>query len=76
MQSTPEAFDESRLVITILTIWELQKRDARVIKIRVLRNVFSKQFCFAEDKRSWPLNRGGIADLSLLRTLLTIRQKF
>ena len=29
----------------------------------------------AEDKTSGPLNRGGIADLPLLRTLLAIRQK-
>ena len=29
----------------------------------------------AEDKTSGPLNRGGIADLPLLRTLLGIRQK-
>ena len=29
----------------------------------------------AEDNTSGPLNRGGIADLSLLRTLLAIRQK-
>ena len=29
----------------------------------------------AEDNTSRPLNRGGIADLSLLRTLLAIRQK-
>ena len=42
IQSQPELFDESRLVITILNIWELQKRDARVIKIRVLGKVFSK----------------------------------
>ena len=29
----------------------------------------------AEDSNSSPLNRGGIADLPLLRTLLAIRQK-
>ena len=29
----------------------------------------------AEDNTSGPLNRGGIADLPLLRTLITIRQK-
>ena len=29
----------------------------------------------AEDKTSRPFNRGGIADLPLLRTLLAIRQK-
>ena len=30
----------------------------------------------AEDNTSGPLNRGGIADLPLLRTLLAIHQKF
>ena len=30
----------------------------------------------AEDNTSGPLNRGGIADLPLLKMLLTIRQKF
>ena len=30
----------------------------------------------AEDNTSGPLNRGGIADLPLLRTPLAIRQKF
>ena len=29
----------------------------------------------AEDNTSWPLNRGGIADLPLLGTLLAIHQK-
>ena len=41
--------------------------------IRVLRKVFSKQFCFIRCNTSGPLNRGGIADLSLLRTLLAER---
>ena len=31
---------------------------------------------FAEDNTSGPLNRGGITDSPLLRTLLAIRQKF
>ena len=49
--------------------------------IRVLRKLFSKQFCFIrfrrqpEDNTSGPLNRRDIADLTLLRTLLAIRQK-
>ena len=30
----------------------------------------------AEDHTSEPLNKGGIADLPLLKTLLAIRQKF
>ena len=29
----------------------------------------------AEDNTSWPLNRGGIADLPLLKTLLATHQK-
>ena len=29
----------------------------------------------AEDNTSWPLNRGGIADLPLLKTLLAIQLK-
>ena len=43
-----------------------------------LRNKFSaNNFALsdAEDNTSGPLNRGGIADLPLLRTLLAIRQK-
>ena len=42
-------------------------------KIRVLR----KDFCLsaAENDTSGPLNRGGIADLTLLRILLAIHQK-
>ena len=41
------------------------------------RNVFSKQFALsdAKDSTTGPLNRGSIADLPLLKTLLGIRQK-
>ena len=35
----------------------------------------ANSFADAEDNTSDPLNRGGIADLPLLRTLLAIRQK-
>ena len=46
------------------------------MKIRVLRKVFSNSaLSDAEDNTSGPLNRGGIADLRLLRTLLAICQK-
>ena len=48
---------------------ESRWRDTWVIKIRVHRKVFSKQFCFIR-----PLNRRGIADLTLLRILLAMRQ--
>ena len=42
-----------------------------------LENFLANNFAFSdvEDKASGPLNRGGIADLPLLRTLLAIRQK-
>ena len=78
IQSQPNAFDESRFVMTFLTIFEvleilcslrlvLEKLvDTRVIKIRVIRNVFYENFALsdAEDNTtSGLLNRGGIADL-------------
>ena len=57
---------------------ENRQRDTWVIKIRVFRKVFSKQFCFIawKDNTSGPLNRGGTADLPLPIAVLTIRQKF
>ena len=56
---------------------ENRQRDTRVIKIRVQRKIFSNfALSDAEDNTSGPLNRGGIADLPLLRTLLAIRQKY
>ena len=46
------------------------------MKVRVHREIFSNfALSDAEDKTFEPLNRGGIADLPLLRTLLAIRQK-
>ena len=55
---------------------ENRQRDTRVIKIRVQRKIFSNfALSDAEDNTSGPLNRGDIADLPLLRTLLAIRQK-
>ena len=56
---------------------ENRQRDTRVIKIRVQRKFSANNFALsdAEDNTSDPLNRGGIADLPLLRTLLAIRQK-
>ena len=47
-----------------------------VIKIIVLREVLNNfALSDAEDNNSGPLNRGGIADLPLFRTLLAICQK-
>ena len=56
---------------------ENRQRDTCVIKIRVLEKFSANNFALldAEDNTSGPLNRGGIADLPLLRTLLAIRQK-
>ena len=46
----------------------------RIIKIRVLRKVLVNNFALseAEDNTSRPLNRGGTADLPLLRTLFLL----
>ena len=52
------------------------KRYAWVIKIRVLRKVFNKQFLLYQmQETTWLMNRGGIADLPLLGTLLAIFQR-
>ena len=47
-------------------------------RLKVLENFLANKFALskAEDNTSGPLNRGGVADLTLLRTLLGIRQKF
>ena len=47
------------------------------LRIEFLEKFSAKNFALshAEDNTSRPLNRGGIADLPLLRTLLAIRQK-
>ena len=46
-------------------------------RLQFLEKFLAKNFALsdAEDKTSSPLNRGGVADLPLLRTLLAIRQK-
>ena len=46
-------------------------------RLEFLQKFSANNFVFsdAEDNTSGPLNRGGIADLALLRTLLAIRQK-
>ena len=64
--------------LKISSIRENRSWDTRVIEIRILRKISSKQFCLsdANDNTSGPLNRGGIVDLSLLRTILAIFQKF
>ena len=67
IQSGPNAFDESMFVMAFLTILGVteisytfrlvlegktdKEIDTRVIKIRVFRKVFSKQFCFVRCRR-------------------------
>ena len=92
IQSGPDAFDESRFVMTFLTIlgvMEILCSFRLVLEGKTGKEIpESSRFEFlekfltndsalsdAEDNTSGPLNRGGIADLPLLRTLLAIRQK-
>ena len=92
IQSGQDAFDESRFVMTFLTILEvteilysfklvLEEETGKEIpessRIEFLEKFLTKYFTLlnAEDNTSRLLNRGGIADLSLWRTLLAIRQK-
>ena len=92
MQSRPDAFDESRFIMTILTILRVietlcsfklvlegkaGKEIPESLRLEFLEKFLGNNFALskAEDNTSGPLNRGGIADLPLLRTLLAIRQK-
>ena len=92
IQSGQDTFHESRFVMTFLTIlwvteilcsfrlvleWKTGNDIPWVIKIGVQkfhRNNFA--LSNAEDNTLGLLNRGGIVDLPLLRTLLAICQKF
>ena len=92
IQSGPDAFDESRFVMTFLTILGvmdilcsfrlvLEGKTGKEIpessRSEFLEKFLAYNFALshAEDNTSGPLNRGGIVDLPLLRTLLAIRQK-
>ena len=92
MQSGPDAFDESRFVMTFLTILRvteilcsfrlvLEGKTGKEIpessRLEFLEKFLANNFALsdAEDKTSSLLNRGGIADLPLLGTLLAIPQK-
>ena len=82
----PDVFDESRLVMTFLTILGITKicsfrlvlegKTGKEIpessRLEFLEKFSANNFALsdAEDNTSGPLNRGGIADLPLLRTLL------
>ena len=83
IQSGPDAFDKSRLVMTFLNdlgVTEIcsfrlvleGKTGEEIIELSLLEfleKFLAKIFALldAEDNTSRPLNRGGIADLSLLR---------
>ena len=87
IQSRGDAFDESRFVMTFLVILrvteicsfrlvldgETGKEMSKLLRKEFLANNFA--LSDAEDNTSRMLNRGGIADLPLLRTLLAICQK-
>ena len=90
IQSGPEAFDESRFVMTFLTIlgvmeivcsfrlvleWKTGKETPQSSRLEFLEKFLANNFALsdAEFNTFGPLNRGGIADLLLLRTLLAIR---
>ena len=92
MQSGPDALDESRFVMTFLTILGvmdilcsfrlvLEGKTGKEIpessRFEFLEKFLANNFALsdAEDNTSVPLNRGGTADLPLLRILLAIRQK-
>ena len=57
---------------------KVRKEIPESSRLKFLEKISANNFPLAdaEDNTSGPLNRGGIADLPLLRTLLAIRQKF
>ena len=91
IQSGPDAFDESRFVMTFLTILGvieilcsfklvLEGKTGKEIpessRLEFLEKILAKNFALsdAQDNTSGLLNRGGTADLPLLRTQLAICQ--
>ena len=84
-----EIKEEKKTFLTILGITEilcgfrlvLERKTGKEIpessRLDFLEKFSANNFALsdAEDNTSGPLNRGGIADLPLLRTLLAIRQK-
>ena len=92
IQSGPDAFDESRFIMTFLTILGvieilcsfrlvLEEKTGKEIpessRLEILEKFLANNFASsdAEHNTSGSLNRGGIADLALLRTILAIHQK-
>ena len=92
IQSGPNVFDESRFVMTFLTILGVTeilcsfrlvlegktgKEIPELSRLEFLEKFLAKNFALsdAEDNTSGSPNRGGITDLTLLRTLLAVCQK-
>ena len=92
IQSGPDAFDESRFIMTFLTILGvteilcsfrlvLEGKAGKEIpessRFELLEKLLANNFALSDTEGNTfsSLNRGGIADLPLLRTLLAIRQK-
>ena len=88
-QSGPDAFDESRFVMTIFRVTEILSSFRLVIegktgkempessRLKFLEKFLTNNFTLsdAQDNTSKPSNKEGIGDLPLLRTLLAIRQR-
>ena len=90
IQSGTDAFDKSRFIMTLLSIVRvteilcslvLEENTGKEIpalsRLEFLEKFSGNNFALsdAEDNIFGPLNRGGIADLPLLRTLVAIRRK-
>ena len=88
IQSGPDAFDESRFVMTFLTVLGvtkilctyrlvLQGKTSKEIPVSLRLGFLENNFALSdvEDNTSMPMSRAGIADLNLLRKLLAICQK-
>ena len=63
--------------ITVVLEGKTGKEIPESLRLELLEKFLANNFTLseAEDNTSGPLNRGGIADLPLLRTLLAICQK-
>ena len=89
IQSGPDTFDESRFIMTFLTILGvteilcsfrlvLERKTGKEMpkssRLEFLEKSLANNFALsdAQDNFSEPLNTGGIADLSLLRTTLLL----
>ena len=92
IQSGPDAFDESMVVMTFLTILGVTEivcsfrlvleaitgeKIPESSRLEFLERFVANNFASsdAENNTSGPLNRAGMADLPLLRSLLAVSQK-